>query len=312
MKTRKNAFTLIELLVVISIIALLVSILLPALSGARDQAKMAVCSVHTSGMGKAVAMYTNDYKDCLPAEAIIRIPGQNYGQSYMSHVGMNNQNSCQYYTYCEVGWAQESAGPTEFGCLYITGQLENMSDIAFCPSYRNPGFGCYNGTTTTSASNWKNAKGDIAHDNYCGVNAVNSSMRMTPADESKIGWLNLRISYGIRPTIDIKVKKISQVNSSWSYISDLWEANSNYYNMHIDQMSHVSRGSSETKIHAWYIDGHVERRNYPREKYFMCWNGLSLLREGFMNNGTVYPRLSWQVLFENGVDPSTNMPYVFP
>ena len=61
MKTRKSGFTLIELLVVIAIIALLVSILLPALNQAREQAKMAVCSVHVSGMGKAVAMYVNDH-----------------------------------------------------------------------------------------------------------------------------------------------------------------------------------------------------------------------------------------------------------
>ncbi len=64
MKARRfgSAFTLIELLVVVAIIALLLSILLPSLSGAREQGKRAVCLSNLSGLGKAMWQYASEDK----------------------------------------------------------------------------------------------------------------------------------------------------------------------------------------------------------------------------------------------------------
>lgn len=56
----KTGFTLIELLVVISIIALLVSILLPALARAREQAKSIVCLSNLRQQGLTMALYVGD------------------------------------------------------------------------------------------------------------------------------------------------------------------------------------------------------------------------------------------------------------
>lgn len=60
---KKSAFTLIELLVVISIIALLVAILLPALSGARTSARQLACSNSVRSLGTADAIYQAEHKD---------------------------------------------------------------------------------------------------------------------------------------------------------------------------------------------------------------------------------------------------------
>lgn len=63
---KKKGFTLVELLVVIAIIALLMGILMPALSRVRQIAFRMVCGTNLSGIGKAMLIYANDYNDEFP------------------------------------------------------------------------------------------------------------------------------------------------------------------------------------------------------------------------------------------------------
>jgi prepilin-type N-terminal cleavage/methylation domain-containing protein/prepilin-type processing-associated H-X9-DG protein len=67
---KRPAFTLIELLVVVAIIALLVSILTPALKGARDQAKQVVCLANLRSQGQAANLYAGDFEDIMLAGII--------------------------------------------------------------------------------------------------------------------------------------------------------------------------------------------------------------------------------------------------
>lgn len=67
---RTNGFTLIELLVVVSIIALLISILMPALSRAREQANKVVCMANVRRLAISMQLYLDDNGDVFPPDRV--------------------------------------------------------------------------------------------------------------------------------------------------------------------------------------------------------------------------------------------------
>ena len=96
----KKAFTLIELLVVIAIIALLLSILTPALNRVKAQAKAAVCRSNIKQWGGIFTMYAQSNKESFPQN----YPGDGLTEyaSYWCHATLS------YYQYPKIRFCPAS------------------------------------------------------------------------------------------------------------------------------------------------------------------------------------------------------------
>jgi len=93
-RKRVFGFTLIELLVVVAIIALLISILLPSLSRARELSKRVVCSSNLSGLGKSCKIYANDNEELWPVPAFDTTKVGNNQIRYIEQITNDGGGGC--------------------------------------------------------------------------------------------------------------------------------------------------------------------------------------------------------------------------
>lgn len=127
--SRTRGFTLIELLVVVAIIAILISILLPALNEARSQTKNVKCLANLRSLGQGLIAYTSELQDRLPRQhpAVYR----NQGVDYL----MNNPY--QNFTYENAMYTQSRflSGVLRKEFSDGSGRENSVSDqVSTCPT----------------------------------------------------------------------------------------------------------------------------------------------------------------------------------
>lgn len=113
-----GGFTLVELLVVIGIIAILISILMPALGRAKDKARQVSCASNERQLYLLCMMFAQDHKGHLPRPS------------------WNSSNPSLPWVEQMCAWAQDGAGLANFetGALwrYLPG-IQARKELIFCP-----------------------------------------------------------------------------------------------------------------------------------------------------------------------------------
>jgi prepilin-type N-terminal cleavage/methylation domain-containing protein len=243
MQTKKAGFTLIELLVVIAIIALLLAILMPALSRVREAAKRTVCSSQVKQIGLAMVAYTTDSTSRMPI----------YNSSKTSSSPYRLIHSYALYRsesdYVDAGGKPL---PMKLALLY-EGKYISDPKVFYCPSNINP---LYKFESYNDPKPW-----GTFPQNFNAVGGHNQWVRMG------YSYLPINPKDPINSTTgmpDETAKNIDSLNPYIPYMADLVR--------HKEEISHKRQGNYA--VNALYKDGHVTLCNDERVFNNNVWDQM--------------------------------------
>ena len=159
-RDRRRAFTLVELLVVIGIIALLISMLLPALSKTREKANLVKCMSNLRQIGQAFTMHAVEHRNHVPTAGLIH-QGNGF---FATPQGLRDGARIKYKYYTDGNQLRPLPMPAAlaqyFGQTMRTDSLQNLQqdmdsgpcrELFTCPTQAREGI-VYNGSMLSDGS----------------------------------------------------------------------------------------------------------------------------------------------------------------
>jgi prepilin-type N-terminal cleavage/methylation domain-containing protein/prepilin-type processing-associated H-X9-DG protein len=264
---KARGFTLVELLVVIGIIALLISILMPALSTARRNAQTVKCLSNLRQVGTAYQLYAADFKGAIPVvrQDLPDDPSKpvNDNKYWMTYVG-------PYVSKAKFGFeASKAADKAEawdtviWGCSEWTGRAGNAQATTTDTGYgMNSQFWQNPDTTgatpkTEQAMRWRTTM----EGKYWKIGSIKHASERVLVGDSQLWWLYGRLSGGTGEAglpgqpVDANAINASKVATPGLLDFDMYRhakkpstVNGSYWN----------KTGAKVACNAVYVDGHAE------------------------------------------------------